>query len=269
MLIWANIAVFAVQIIVGFFARGLVENILGMSMDGLRSWFLWQPVSYMFLHSTRDLFHIIFNLLVLWFFGREVEYFIGPRAFTRLYFTAGLAGGALWLACNFHTVGLLIGASAAVLGCVIAFATLFPNREITLLIFFVIPVRMKAKYLALGVIALDVIPVLSQAQTGIAHLAHLGGAAIGYLYIKHLGYGSTPRWLQAAQSVTETVSAPLRRTVTRPTRPASKPLSREEFMRQKVDPILDKINREGMQSLTEEERAILEKASSVMDKNKS
>jgi membrane associated rhomboid family serine protease len=264
LLIWVNVGFYAVKILTGFFERGLLASWLGLSVEGLRHWWVWQPVTYMFMHD--DLLHILFNMLILWFLGREVEYFIGARAYAKLYFIGGLVGAALWLAFNLNSNGLLLGASAAVLACVIAFATLFPNREITLLLFFFIPVTIKAKYLAIGIVALDIIPVLEQAQTNIAHLAHIGGAAIGYIFIKHLGYGATPGWLRVAQSVSNTVSAPLRRTTHGKTRKPTKNLSPEDFMRTKVDPILDKINREGIESLTDDERRILDQARSIIDK---
>ncbi len=152
----------------------------------------------------------------------------------------------------------MLGASAAVLGCVIAFATLFPDREVTLLIFFVLPVTLRAKYLALIAIAFDVVPLLQGHVTNVAHLAHLGGAAFGYIYIKQLGYGTTPRWLLWFQGITARLKP-------RP-RPTPRNMSSEEFIQQQVDPILDKIAREGMQSLTRRERKILESAKDLMQK---
>jgi len=236
----------------------VMEYVFGLNGDRLAHGFIWQPLTYMVLHS--GIWHILINLLLLWMFGREVEYFIGPKAFTKLYLLAGTLGGALWLAFNFSEVSPLVGASAAVLGCVIAFATLFPERELTFLVFFVIPVTMRAKYLALIAIAFDVVPLLSHSQSNVAHLAHLGGAALGYLYIKSLGYGTTPRWLMGLKNLE----------ARRQPKPKATPrsLSREEFMRQKIDPILDKISRDGMQSLTKEERKILESAKDFMQKQR-
>lgn len=256
LIIWVNVIVFFIQLLCGAANFPYFEGLLALSGDGLRHGFIWQPVTYMFLHS--GIWHILINLFILWFFGREVEYFIGPKAFTRLYFGAGLAGAALWLAFNFNSPATVIGASAAVLGCVIAFATLFPNRDVTLLVFFVLPVTLKAKYLALVAIAFDVVPLLQGGDGGVAHLAHLGGASLGYLYIKQLGYGATPRWLLWLQDIIARLKP------RRPPPPRS--LSPEEYMRDQVDPILDKIAREGMQSLTRQERKILESARDLMQK---
>ena len=255
LIIWVNVIVFFIQLICGAVNFPYFERFLALSANGIRRGYVWQLVTYMFLHEGP--WHILINLFVLWFFGREVEYFIGPKPFTRLYFAAGIAGALLWLAFNFQTMGVVIGASAAVLGCVIAFATLFPNREVTLLVFFVLPVTMKAKYLALIAVAIDVVPLLQQTNIGVAHLAHLGGAALGYLYIKQLGYGQTPRWLLWLQDI----SARLK-----PRRRPPRELSPEQYMQEQVDPILDKIAQEGMQSLTRRERKILESARDLMQK---
>jgi membrane associated rhomboid family serine protease len=256
LIIAITVIVFFVQLICGAAHFPYFEEYLALSADGLRRGFLWQAITYMFLHA--GIWHILINLFILWFFGREVEYFIGPKYFTRLYFMAGIFGAALWFVFNFHSYVPVIGASAAVLGCVIAFATLFPDREVTLLVFFVLPVSLKAKYLALVAIAFDVVPLLQGTDGGIAHLAHLGGAGFGYLYIKQLGYGTTPRWLLWIQNVGGRLKP-------RP-RPSPRNLSSEEFVREEVDPILDKIAREGMQSLTRRERKILESAKELMQK---
>ena len=258
LIIWVNVIVFFLQLICNAAGFPYFERWLALSGDGLRRGFVWQPITYMFLHS--GIWHILINLFILWFFGREVEYFIGPKYFTRLYFGAGLAGAALWLAFNFNSALPVLGASAAVLGCVIAFATLFPDREVTLLVFFVLPVSLKAKYLALVAIAFDVVPLLQGTGAGVAHLAHLGGAALGYLYIKQLGYGATPRWLLRLQGLGARLK-PQRR-------PPPRELSPDEYMREQVDPILDKIAREGMQSLTRQERKILESAKDLMQKQR-
>jgi membrane associated rhomboid family serine protease len=258
LIIAINVIVFFVQLVCTAVGFPYFEWSLALSADGLRRGFVWQPVTYMFLHDTHNLFHILVNLLVLWFFGREVEYFIGPKYFTRLYFMSGIVGAALWFAFNYQSPIPVIGASAAVLGCVIAFATLFPNRDVTLLLFFILPLTLRAKYLALIAVAFDVVPLLQREVTGVAHLAHLGGAAFGYLYIKQLGYGATPRWLLWLQGITARLKP-------RP-RPTPHSMSSEEFVREEIDPILDKIAREGMQSLTRHERKILESAKDLMQK---
>jgi hypothetical protein len=150
-----------------------------------------------------------------------------------------------------------MGASAAVLGCVIAYATLFPDRQVIFLVF-----PMRVKLMAMLMILFDVLLLWSRSDN-VAHLAHLGGAAVGYVYIKFLGYGVTPGWILAMQGVRHKMQP---RPRVRPPKPEQ--LSPEEFIRREIDPILDKISREGMQSLTREERKVLESAKDLMQKHR-
>ena len=256
LLICVIVVVYAVQVVAEAAGWNGLNPIFALSGRGLRTGFVWQPLSYIFLHAS--IWHVLINMLMFWFFGREVEYFIGPRSFSRLFFLGGLAGAALWLVFNFNSPAQVIGASAAVLACILAFATLFPERELTLLLFFFIPVTIKAKYMAAIAVAIDLIPVLTHRETGVANLAHLGGAVLGYAYIKWLGYGAMPWWLRWW----ETAKAKLRWR----RGPEKRVLSREEFLHDEVDPILEKISREGMQSLTKRERKILESAKDLMQK---
>ena len=259
-IVWLTAVVFIAQLVCKLFQWNVgpdldaLAYVFGLNGERLAHGFVWQPLTYMLLHD--GIWHILVNLLMLWMFGREVEYFIGPKAFTRLYVFAGLLGGGLWLLFNLLQPGPLVGASAAVLGCVIAFATLFPERELTFLVFFVLPVTIRAKYMALIAIAFDLAPLLTHQTTHIAHLAHLGGAALGYVYIKGLGYGTTPRWLLWLQNLKPGRSP----------KPTPRPQSRDEFIRDAIDPILDKISREGMHSLTRRERKILESAKDFLQK---
>jgi membrane associated rhomboid family serine protease len=264
LLIAINVIVFFIQLICIAINFPYFQQFLALSADGIRRGFVWQFVTYMFLHS--GIWHILGNMLFLWFFGREVEYFIGPKYFTRLYFMAGIVGAGLWLAFNFAPFRIggelvyptCVGASAAVLGCAIGYATLFPDRDVTLLLFLILPVTLLAKYWAFIAVAIDAALVLQGTSGGVASLAHLGGAAFGYLYIKQLGYGATPRWLLWLQDITARLKP-------RP-RPTPRNMTSEEFVRQEIDPILDKIAREGMQSLTRRERKILESARDLMQK---
>jgi membrane associated rhomboid family serine protease len=263
-LLWANIAVFVAQILLRNY--GVVEWVFALRWETLTQGFVWQPLTYMFLHA--GLFHILINMLILWFIGHEVEYFIGSKHFARLYFLGGLCGAALWLAFNLGSNAWVVGASAAVLACVIAFATLFPNREITLLVFFVLPVTLKAKYLAIALVVLDLMGALQGPVSSVAHLAHLGGAALGYIYIKQLGYGVVPRWLLAVQSVGHFFRSLFGRSPRAPRPEAEPDLTDEDYIRAQIDPILDKISREGIHSLTRRERKILESAKDILDKKR-
>jgi hypothetical protein len=111
---------------------------------------------------------------------------------------------------------------------------------------------LKAKYLALLAIAFDAVPILERAHSNVAHLAHLGGAALGYFFARAVGYGRPWNWPRRAKHAAPT--------------PPSR--SSEDFMREQIDPILDKISRGGMQNLTPRERKMLESARDLLQKSR-
>jgi membrane associated rhomboid family serine protease len=143
--------------------------------------YIWQFATYMFLHA--NLLHLLFNMFVLWMFGPEVEYALGTKRFTRFYFICGIGAG-LCSVLFYSTYSLIMGASGAIFGLMVAFGMLFPERMITLLLFFVLPVNMKAKHLVLIFAGIELLFVISNVRGDfVAHFAHLGGALCGYLYM--------------------------------------------------------------------------------------
>lgn len=206
--------------------------------------FLWQFVTYMFLHA--GLLHILFNMLVLYMFGKEIEPVIGSRRFAYFYFFCGVGAGL----CSFifyPETAVIIGASGAVFGILVAFGMLFPERVVTLLVFFLFPVNMKAKHLVLIFVGAELLLVsLNVPGDPIAHLAHLGGALFGFLYMKNIGRvraGRGPRVFRRARL-----------------RLLDNDSGENADLREQVDAVLDKISRHGVSNLTEREKAILRRA---------
>ena len=153
----------------------------------------FQLVTHMFMHASMG--HLFFNMFGLYIFGPFVERTIGVKKFFQLYFIAGFGAMLLHLGVDFLQYGQVIyhpdfvgipmlGASGALMGVVAAFATLFPNMRVQLLI---PPVSMKAKYMALLFIGLDLFLGLSGSNSGVAHFAHVGGALFGFLFIRLFG----------------------------------------------------------------------------------
>ena len=181
-LIATNVAAF----LGGLVVPGLTL-VLGLRpADVIEQSYLWQPVTYMFLHG--GIFHILFNMLALWMFGVELERMWGSRYFTKFYFVAG--GGAaittlllslvpLPFAQQFY-YALTIGASGAVYGVLLAYAMYFPHRPIYLYFVFPIP----AKYFVLIIGAISLLSSMGGPGGGIAHTTHLGGLLAAYLYLK-------------------------------------------------------------------------------------
>lgn len=139
---------------------------------------IWQLVTYMFLHSPASIFHILFNMLVLWMFGSEIERVWGPARFTRYYLITGVGAGLLNAA--FVWQSQVLGASGAIFGLIVAYAMLFPTR--TILFWGIFP--MTARQFALLIGGIELLSLGAFSPDGVARFAHLGGAITGYLLLK-------------------------------------------------------------------------------------
>jgi len=149
----------------------------------IRGW-LWQPVTYMFLHSPREILHILFNMLILWMFGGELERTWGSRGFLRYYLVCGVGAGIAAVLFGLVIQGMstvaTVGASGAIYGLMIAYGVVFSERTILFMLIF----PMKARTFALVIFAIAFFSTISQSGGGVSHIAHLGGAVVGYLYLK-------------------------------------------------------------------------------------
>ena len=244
MLIVANVSVFLLQWGADFIFPNSrwVEDYFGLSRGGIEQGYYWQFLSYMFFHG--GVIHLLVNCLGLYFFGREVEIVCGPKHLLGIYFLGGLVGGLLqllWVSSGIP----LIGASAGVCAILLAFTTMLPDLEITALLYFVIPVRMRAKWLGAIVIGSSLFFIFTGLGGNIGHVAHLGGAILGWFYARRLGFGGS-FWFQ--RFVRDR----------RRNRERQERMDPNEFISQEIDPILDKIAKEGIHSLTRAERRILE-----------
>ena len=184
LLIYINIGAFLLAVIVpdiilrlGFAPKAIIEQLA-----------VWQFVTYMFLHG--DVFHILFNMLLLWMFGTDLERTWGTRFFTKYYFVTGIGAALITLLWAVSPLpfaeavyySTMIGASGAIYGVLLAYALYFPHREI--LMYFVFPVPAKYFVMIMGAIAF--LSSIRSSGSGVAHTAHLGGLVVGYLYLKML-----------------------------------------------------------------------------------
>jgi membrane associated rhomboid family serine protease len=162
----------------------------------------WQLITYMFLHDPSGPFHLIFNMFALWMFGSTLENLWGPKRFLIFYVICGIGAGFVHLGSiavemaylqNGYEQGLVsmielqqkaftpvMGASGAIMGVFAAFAYTFPNDRMFI---FPIPFPIKVKWAILGLVAIDLFSGFSSRQTGVAHFAHLGGAAFGIIIV--------------------------------------------------------------------------------------
>lgn len=231
----------------------------------------WQLFTYMFMHANFT--HILFNMLALWMFGMELEHVWGSKKFFIYYLLCGFGGGLanLLVAPMFTTVGPTVGASGAVYGVLLAFGMMFPERPIY--VYFLLPI--KAKYFVVMYMAFEIFSVGS--MDGVAHFAHLGGALVGFLYLmadgyqfgtslygtKHdeniftrmTGFGKQKKHDQFYSNVSEAKVFDL----------FENEKKEKQQTQKQIDEILDKISKDGYQSLNEDEKKILFEASKKLN----
>ncbi|MFN0078694.1 MAG: rhomboid family intramembrane serine protease [Prosthecobacter sp.] len=289
-----NIAVFVMQFVfeTGSIRHPLTGDILplgGVSVHELSQGKIWTLLTYMFVHGS--LGHLLLNVLMLYFAGSGVQQRFGSHHFVLIYLLAGIAGAGAEMAVNGYrgdTITPLVGASASAFGLLTALAVVLPNEEITAFIYFIIPVRMRLWTLAKGLFLIQLVFGLAGVLFNIlpegmqiAYFAHLGGAALGWFYARSLGYGGRPltyasQWQPTTaqthrqpamararvRPVVDLEQEPMKAAPSRPLDPV------ESLIEAEVDPLLDKINLHGMDSLTDEEKRRLERASREVDRHR-
>lgn len=217
----------------------------------------WTPFTYMFMHA--GIFHILFNMLWLYWMGQIFEEYLGNKRTVGLYIFGGLAGGLLFVICynllpaftnvNAAATGTIVGASASVMAVIIATATLLPDYTISLIL--IGPVKLK--WIALFYIVIDFLGIAGANAGG--EIAHLGGALLGFIYIKQVQRGND---FILAIGKLFTRQKPKMKVVTNATaQKRSNDLPRQD----EIDRILDKISGSGYDSLSKQEKEILFRAS--------
>lgn len=275
-LLIANAVVFGIAFIVGGIL-GLHLNIPGVGYGNVRDIIAhfgafwptnplqaWRYVTYMFVHI--DFWHFLFNMLMLWMFGSEVADMMGSKHFVGMYFFCGIFAAifSLVMCILGLTYNPIIGASGALMGIFVAYYKFFPNRM--LLMFFFFPMRIK--YAMWFMVAIDVL--MAPSGDGVAHLAHLGGVVGGFIYMR-LYNGGFGGLLSKLGSAAKNARGPKftmndggrSYSETRRARNSSEPIEGEVFDMdedKRMDEILKKVNREGINSLTDAERQFLLRA---------
>jgi membrane associated rhomboid family serine protease len=248
-LIFTTIGIYILQEIINRAANGAFDQTFALYPDFLLRFKVWQVFTYMFLHGGP--FHLFFNMLILWIFGSEVEGTWGSKAFLKYYIICGIGAGIIHLLVQalLSQPGVgVVGASGAIYGVLLAFAMINPDREITFLLFFVLPVNIKAKYLVMTLAGLALFAGVF-ADDGVAHFAHLGGLLVGYIYLKiDWRTSSLGTWFKRERASREVVKEAKKR-------------QQNLRLRESIDNILDKINEVGYENLTRDEKAMLKQAS--------
>lgn len=250
-LVSINVAVFALMSLaeigkatapkLGLVSAALQEALALHPRKALLGGYVWQFVTYSVVHA--NFWHLLFNMLALYWFGREMEELLGRGRFLGLYLTGAFVAGLAHSLAELGTGGqsIVIGASGAVFAVLVLFACYFPNRYVY--VFFLLP--MKVKYLVAILIGVNLLMVLQAGSTGIAPLAHLGGAMYGFVYYRYR-YAIEMVPSTAWGWITWSASAPHARTM------------------RKLKELSDKAARNGMDSLTPREREYLVKMSDAL-----
>ncbi len=222
---------------------------------------VWRLVTYAFCHATNDPLHLVFNLLVLWWFGRALEERLGTREFVSFYLTAALFAAVCYL--GLQTVvlkqpSLMLGASGAVMAVMAVYAMWYPRQQVMFMMLFPIEIR----WLIAAYAVFDTIPIWAalrgqEIHTGVAHAAHLGGLLFGFLYqffefrlSNWLNWRGVSVWWRDRRR-----RQSMRLYTPEPHQAESPNLDGQ------VDDILRKIHEQGESSLTDRERKLLNEAS--------
>lgn len=269
--------------IVGFIIQNVVRVAFNFPPGFMGAWFglgveqmmharVWTILTYSLLHG--GIFHILVNCLVIFFTWRALEPLMSQKRLLQVYLGAVVLGGLVYLGVHYRG-GTVEGASAGALGLLMLYCLLQPDRPMTLLLFFVIPVTLRPRWIVWILVGFDAfgfffteLPGIlgQQAMIGssVAYSAHLGGMLAGYLFFKFAsspGYSSSsnrkvkiepPSWLQRKPRATKT------------SRGFTLNMSSRSDLKKEVDRILDKINSQGFGSLSEEEKETLDKAKDIL-----
>jgi membrane associated rhomboid family serine protease len=251
------------------FFREPFTDALALNVDKVMHGEVWRLLTYAFLHSTSNIWHILFNLLTLWFFGRQVEDDYGPREFAGFYLVSAVVSGLVYTAATLvglHKGGVAVGASGAVVAVLVLCACNHPKQVVYL--FFVLPVPVWGAIAFL--VVLDSFSLFGNARNNIATSAHLGGAAFGAAYF--LSGLRLTSWLGGVRDWRRRRAQPrLRLYREEPPTPVAVAAPAHpdlDALRAELDAILEKISRVGQDQLTEHERQVLQRASEIFKRRR-
>ena len=247
-LVSVNFGIFLLQTVAR--TEGLFFPLFGLVPKMVWSEFMiWQPFTYLFFHG--GIWHLLINMFVLWMFGSELERLWGKEHFLKFYFVTGVGAGLVTMIFGLNSMTPIVGASGAVYGVLLAYGLTYPNR--TVYLYGIIPIKSLWFVIGIGVIAfMSSFDNVSQ----ISHLTHLSGMMIGYLMLKR-PVRFNDLWFTIRK-----------RTLEYKIKHEEKKVSQHQAIEREIDRILDKINREGFDSLTNEEHDRLYKGSQSLSRTK-
>lgn len=273
-LVAALIAAFVIELLLlspwfGTAGEALISQ-LRLTVRSVQSGHVWTLLTHSLLHSLNPI-QISFTILGLIFIGREVEPLLGRQRFLAVYTGSILLGALAWTAVHWVHGGVHVGATAGIMGLFVVLTCLYPDQEVDFLILFLIPVSVRPKYLAWGLVALNALGLAifeipgTLAPFDYAPSVHLAGMLAGWVYFRyfHANNGwdraptvDLPGWMRRDAKPAGALSVSGRKLEKSAT-----------DLRAEVDVILDKINSQGFGALTEEEKRLLDEAKDLLSRS--
>ena len=247
-LVSVNFGIFVLQTLSN--AEGLFFPLFGLVPRMVWSeLMIWQPFTYLFFHG--GIWHVLINMFVLWMFGSELERLWGKNHFLKFYFVTGVGSGLLTMLFSLQSITPIVGASGAVYGVLLAYGLTYPNRQIYL--YGIIPI--KSIWFVIGIGMIGFVSSFNNISQ-VSHITHLSGMLIGYLMLKR-----PVEWRLLWFSIRK-------RTLEYRVVQEEKKANHRQKIEQDIDIILDKINREGFDSLSQKEQDSLYKGSRSLSRYK-
>lgn len=214
------------------------------------SFMIWQPITYLFLHG--GFIHLLFNMFVLWMFGKDLENQWGYIPFLKYYFACGIGAGIATSIFGWGSFTPVIGASGAIYGLLLAYGLTYPNRLVYL--YGIFPIKVKFMVIGMGVIAF--FASMTSTNSTVSHITHISGMVVGLIYLQSkLNFKNLKLWLIDRKIHSLNVKI-------------SKRENSDHQLQKRVDKILEKLNTEGWDGLTEAEQKVLHAASKTYSQDR-
>ena len=214
------------------------------------SFMIWQPITYLFLHG--GFIHLLFNMFVLWMFGKDLEHNWGFIPFLKYYFACGIGAGIVTSIFGWSSFTPVIGASGAIYGLLLAYGLTYPNRLIYL--YGIFPIKVKFMVIGMGIIAF--FASMTSVNSTVSHVTHIAGMVVGLIYLQYkINFKHFKLWL-------------INRKINSLNVKITKSENSDHQLQKKVDMILEKLNNEGWDGLTEGEQKVLHTASKTYSQNR-
>ncbi|MDB3868680.1 rhomboid family intramembrane serine protease [Candidatus Marinimicrobia bacterium] len=213
------------------------------------SFMIWQPFTYLFLHG--GFIHLLFNMFVLWMFGKDLENNWGFIPFLKYYFICGIGAGIVTSIFGWGSFTPVIGASGAIYGLLLAYGLIYPNRQIYL--YGIFPIKVKFMVIGLGIAAF--FASMTSIDSTVSHITHISGMLVGLIFLQYKINFKYFKLLLTNSKINNLKTTQLE--------------SSNPDIREKVDKILEKLNDKGWDGLTEGEQKELQTASKTYSENRS